>query len=196
MSFPFRSHALEPGYYEPEGLYLHTPFVGSFIITQFFGENPEFYGRFTYDGVPLRGHNGIDFATPTGTAILAADTGSVIYIGYEAGGFGLYIKLLHAWGESLYAHLGQTQVETGQQVTRGAIMGVTNNSGASLGPHLHFGLRIRPYTRTDGWGGFADPLPYLDPMDLRRLEQIRTVQQKTVLPPTPMVMESPGLRRP
>ncbi len=65
MSFPFTATPLQPGRYEPEGLYLSSPFPGSQVpITQLFGENPDFYRQFVYSGVPLRGHNGIDFGSP------------------------------------------------------------------------------------------------------------------------------------
>lgn len=166
MSFPFIAQPLDPGRYEPEGLYLARPFDGSQIITQLWGENPGFYSQFYYDGVPLRGHNGIDFGTPTGTAVRATDDGDVIYVGYEAGGFGIYVKLQHRWGESLYAHMGRATVTTGSRVSRGQSLGLSDNSGGSIGPHLHFGIRIFPYVRSDGWGGFTDPMPYMDPTDI------------------------------
>lgn len=166
MSFPFVDAPLDPGRYEPEGIYLSRPFAGSQIVTQLWAENPSFYSQFFYDGVPLRGHNGIDFGSPTGTDVLATDDGEVIYVGYEAGGFGVYVKLQHRWGESLYAHMGRTSVGTGGRVKRGQVLGISDNSGGSFGPHLHFGIRIFPYVRSDGWGGFTDPLPYMDPNDL------------------------------
>ena len=53
------------------------------------GENPAFYRRFGYDGVPLLGHNGIDFLTPLGTPLLATDAGAALTAGYEPGGRGI-----------------------------------------------------------------------------------------------------------
>ena len=201
MPFPFTATALEPGRYEPEGIYLSRPFPDSLPasvpITQIFGENPDFYRQFTYDGAPLRGHNGIDFGINTGTAVLAADDGLVIWVGYEAGGFGNYVKLQHRWGESLYAHLGQATVQTGAQVIRGQRVGISDNSGASFGPHLHFGIRIFPYVRADGWGGFADPLDYMDPADIllpSYASGTRGPGNQVQLPR--MAAERPGMRRP
>jgi murein DD-endopeptidase MepM/ murein hydrolase activator NlpD len=128
-------------------------------------ENPQFYAQFKYSGVPLRGHNGIDFLTPVGTNLLAVDNGQVIKAGFEANGFGNYILIQHSWGQSLYAHLNSIIVREGQSVARGQYIGDSGNTGASSGPHLHFGIRINPHNRADGWGGFSDPLPYLNPND-------------------------------
>lgn len=145
------------------GQFLQAPFDGAFGISQLWGENPAYYSRFNYDGVALKGHNGIDFLTPTGTLLYAVDGGEVAQAGFEADGFGNYILLRHSWGESIYAHLDSIGVAAGQVVARGQYLGVSDNSGGSTGAHLHFAIRINPYQRTDGWGGFSDPLPYLPP---------------------------------
>jgi murein DD-endopeptidase MepM/ murein hydrolase activator NlpD len=145
------------------GLYLKVPYDGSYGIAQLWGENPDFYSRYSYDGVGLRGHNGIDFLTPTGTLLYAVDDGEVAQVGFEDGGFGNYIVIRHSWGESIYAHLSSTAVSQGQVVGPGQYIGASGNSGGSTGPHLHFAIRMNPYQRSDGWGGFSDPLPYLPP---------------------------------
>ena len=145
-------------------LTLAAPFAGVFRLSRGWGSAPEYYKRFVYSGVPLKGHNGLDFALPIGTPLLAVDAGHVMWIGFEEGGFGHYVKLGHDWGESLYAHLDRVPLmEMGQRVTVGQQIGSSGNSGGSTGPHLHFGIRIAPYKRGDGWGGFTDPLAYLDP---------------------------------
>ncbi len=145
------------------GQYLRAPFDGAYGISQLWGENPAFYSRYNYDGVALKGHNGIDFLTSTGTLLYAVDGGEVAQAGFEAGGFGNYVVLRHPWGESIYAHMDSIGVTVGQVVARGQFLGMSGNSGGSTGPHLHFAIRINPYQRTDGWGGFSDPLPYLPP---------------------------------
>ncbi|MBW7885415.1 MAG: M23 family metallopeptidase, partial [Caldilineaceae bacterium] len=146
------------------GTYLKAPFSGTYGISQLWGENPSFYSQYSYDGVPLVGHNGIDFLTPSGTVIVAVEDGEVIQSGFEQGGFGNFVLLRHSWGESIYAHLSTIGVAKGQAVGRGQYIGLSGNSGGSTGPHLHFAIRINPYSRTDGWGGYSDPLPYL-PVD-------------------------------
>jgi len=131
-------------------------------VTQQFGENPDAYKRFVYDGVPLRGHNGIDFGTPMMTPIHAVDDGTVMETGDEGKeGFGKYIKIKHAWGESLYAHLERVGVTRNEPVRGNQIIGLSGNTGNSTGPHLHFGMRKNGYVRTDGWGGYSNALPYL-----------------------------------
>lgn len=144
--------------------YFGLPFQGNFGISQLWGENPDIYNKISYDNVPLRGHNGIDFMTPLDTPVLAVDNGVVAEtVLNDPTGFGRYVKVSHSWGEALYGHLNTISVAPGQQVARGAVLGGSGNTGFSFGPHLHFAIRINPYTRTDGWGGFSDPLPYFDP---------------------------------
>lgn len=150
----------------PENLRL--PFNGDYPITQVFGVNEAYYKQFKYDGVPLKGHNGIDFGTPIRTPIFAIDGGVVIERGFDADGYGNYVKLRHTWGETLYAHLHTIEVGNGQMVTKGKLLGLSGNSGNSTGPHLHFGLRTFPYSRTDGWGGYKDPASFL-PLDEEEL---------------------------
>lgn len=164
------------------------PFAGVAAVTQWWGSNPDFYGRFTYDGVPLRGHNGIDFAMEEGTPLQAADAGRVKRSDFEADGFGHFVLLEHTWGETLYAHMTERSVAPGDIVQAGQVLGQSGASGAGTGPHLHFGVRIFPYVRTDGWGGFCDPKPFMHPADL--------VQSRARATPTPMAPETPAFERP
>lgn len=142
-------------------LFLGKPFSGNYPITQYFGENPEIYSNMSYDGVPLKGNNKLDFGLPADTPVLATDGGSVKQADFDVTGFGKFIILEHKWGESLYGHLNQIEVAPGQVVQRGEQLGLSGISGATNGPLLSFGIRLNPYNRTDGWGGFSDPLPYL-----------------------------------
>ena len=81
--------------------------------------------------------------------------------GFEDGGFGCYVKVRHTWGESVYAHLTSSPGRPVDFVERGQLIGVSGNTGGSTAPHLHLGIRVDPYRRGDGWGGFCDPLPML-----------------------------------
>ncbi|HXF64558.1 MAG TPA: M23 family metallopeptidase, partial [Caldilineaceae bacterium] len=188
------------------GKYLARPYQGLFGISQLWGENAAFYSQYSYDGVPLLGHNGVDFLTPPGTPVLATEGGEVVMAGFEPGGFGNFVLLAHPWGESVYAHLAVIAVQVGQRVGRGQVLGQSGNSGGSTGPHLHFAIRIRPYLRTDGWGGYSDPLPYLDPRDIQwpaymlggaSLGAVEgAVPPVERVPPPHMAEDAPGVTRP
>ena len=188
------------------GAYLGAPFAGQFGISQLWGERPEFYARYSYDGVALLGHNGIDFLTPMGTVVTATDSGEVVMTGFEPDGFGNYVMLAHAWGQSVYAHLETIGVGLGQRLDRGATVGASGNSGGSTGPHLHFAIRIHPFVRTDGWGGYADPLPYMNPGDVQWPSYMLDATSQALpggpvgetprMPPPRMADDAPGLIRP
>lgn len=132
------------------------------VVTQPFGPSAIDYSIYKVDGVPLRGHNGLDFATPVGSIIAAVADGTVVEVADEGDkGYGKYIKLAHAWGESVYAHLFGQFVTVGETVEKGQPIAASGNTGHSTGPHLHFGLRVAPFNRRDGWGGYSDPALYL-----------------------------------
>jgi murein DD-endopeptidase MepM/ murein hydrolase activator NlpD len=126
-------------------------------ITQLFGVDPEFYKRFGFPG-----HNGIDYGIPNGTSVRAAAAGTVAMVAFENGGYGNYVKLSHVDGSrpyyTYYAHLSSAAVSAGQKVRAGMAIGFSNNSGASTGPHLHFGLRIDG--QNPPYKGYVDPLPF------------------------------------
>lgn len=145
----------------PERVQLIPPLqLNSYLdtISQKFASTEIDYSQFG-----LKGHNGIDFAVPTGTPVYAAADGVVQEVGYDKTGYGNYIKLRHSWGETLYAHLLKSLVQQGMHVSAGEEIGISNASGNATGPHLHFGLRRNPYNRSDGYDGYSDPLPYLTP---------------------------------
>ena len=127
-------------------------------ITQNFGENPGLYAQWGYPG-----HNGVDFGIPNGTPVVAAAKGTVDKISFEDGGYGNYVKLKHMDGATVYytyyAHLMQTSATAGQSVEAGAVVGFSNNTGASTGPHLHFGLRKAD--TSGAYKGYIDPFPYI-----------------------------------
>ena len=191
MSFRFATQKLNSGLYEPEGIYLQTPFEGEATVGVGWGEQTEHYGQYTYHGIPLKGHNGIDFIIPRQTKIIAADSGRVIEIGVERGGYERYLKLEHRWGESFYAFLNEIMVESGQIITRGAPIAL---AGREIS-FFHFSIRIEPFNHLDGFGGFSDPLPFLNPTDIQFSEALSdSVEQQGVK--HKMVFEKPNARRP
>jgi len=84
-------------------------------------------------------HTGIDLAGPYGTAIMAADSGQVIWVGWDWSGLGWAVKISHGnYIATIYGHMDHYIVRIGQSVTKGQIIGYEGSTGASTGPHLHF----------------------------------------------------------
>lgn len=89
-----------------------------------------------------RMHKGIDIALHIGDAVVAALPGIVGRIGYEPGGYGHFIIIVHSGGvETRYAHLDSVTAMLGQKVNAGDMIARGGNSGNSTGPHLHFEVR-------------------------------------------------------
>lgn len=130
------------------------------VVSQRFGDNPDAYQPFG-----VRGHTGIDYAVPVGTPVRAVDGGTVVEALDDPAGWGKYVKLSHAWGQSLYAHLSRQDAGYGATVARGQQIGLSGNTGNVTGPHLHVGLRLNPIRRgaddPTGMDGYSDPAPYL-----------------------------------
>lgn len=83
-------------------------------------------------------HQGMDFTAPTGTEIFATGNGKVAEAGWKQG-YGNSVIINHGFGyKTLYAHMHKIRVRTGQQVTRGQVIGTVGNTGKSTGPHLHY----------------------------------------------------------
>jgi murein DD-endopeptidase MepM/ murein hydrolase activator NlpD len=114
------------------------PVPASMTVTSEFGDRIDpFTGR-------RAGHNGLDIAAPTGTQVVAAQSGRVITAGW-VNGFGNCIIIDHGGGLwTLYGHLvdGGINVSEGQQVIKGAPIGKVGSTGRSTGPHLHFGVYL------------------------------------------------------
>jgi len=88
-------------------------------------------------------HRAIDVASPMGSPVVASDTGTVTFAGWNNYGYGYLIVVNHGNGyETFYAHLNSVNVVPGQIVYQGNVIGATGNSGNSSGPHIHFEVRI------------------------------------------------------
>ncbi|MCW6038494.1 S8 family serine peptidase, partial [Spirulina subsalsa FACHB-351] len=92
-------------------------------------------------------HYGIDFGTSgTTPPVKAAQSGKVVFAGWNNQGYGNLVIIEHPGGiRTYYAHLSSISVRTGQQVTSGAKIGNVGSTGFSTGPHLHFEVRVSPY---------------------------------------------------
>ena len=100
-----------------------------------------------------RMHTGIDIAARSGTPIVAAKAGEVIYAGW-LGGYGNAVLLDHGDGiATLYGHQSRIAVIEGQPLNQGEVVGFVGTTGHSTGNHLHFEVRVDTKPR--------NPRPYL-----------------------------------
>jgi murein DD-endopeptidase MepM/ murein hydrolase activator NlpD len=98
-------------------------------------------------------HPGLDLAPGWRAAVVASQTGKVIFAGIRAG-YGRLIILDHGHGlTSRYAHLDQIMVKLDQIVKQGELIGRVGMTGMATGPHLHFEIRLN--------GKPQNPLIYL-----------------------------------
>lgn len=91
-----------------------------------------------------RGHNGVDYAAPTGTPIHATADGVIDFRGWQ-NGYGNTIILKHHNGIStLYAHQSRFEngLKKGDSVQQGQLIGYVGSTGWSTGPHLHYEFRV------------------------------------------------------
>lgn len=98
-------------------------------------------------------HNGVDFASPKGTAIYAAYDGKVVAATYSAT-MGNYVMIDH--GDELYTiymHASALYVKKGDTVVRGDTIAAVGSTGRSTGNHLHFSVRLN--------GSYVSPWNYL-----------------------------------
>jgi murein DD-endopeptidase MepM/ murein hydrolase activator NlpD len=131
---------------------------GSFIrpnnssISTVYGVRRYYNGVFANDYY----HKGVDYAGSTGSPVVAPAAGKVELVGKEAEGFhvhGNIIGIDHGQGVvSIFMHLQDINVQEGETIEAGQQIGTIGDTGASAGPHLHWGLYLH--------GISVDPVPW------------------------------------
>jgi murein DD-endopeptidase MepM/ murein hydrolase activator NlpD len=87
-------------------------------------------------------HKGVDISAPAGTTVRATADGVVTFAGWSSG-YGRLIVVDHGGGlETYYAHLSKYDVQTGQEVRRGDVVGLVGSTGRVTAPHLHYEVRL------------------------------------------------------
>lgn len=87
----------------------------------------------------VKSHTGIDLATSYGNPVTAADSGQVIWVGWDWSGLGNAVKINHGrYIATVYGHLASYIVHVGQNVNKGDVIAYEGSTGASSGPHVHF----------------------------------------------------------
>lgn len=130
----------QPRTVERPNLYMPFPAGAAHSCTQGNGE--------THSHNASNTKHALDFKAPSGETVVSALAGRVGYVKSDCtpgdwcgGGFGNYVKLDHGGGYyTLYAHLGQVAVTTGNEVGRGVPLGKVGKTGNITGAHLHFSL--------------------------------------------------------
>jgi murein DD-endopeptidase MepM/ murein hydrolase activator NlpD len=110
---------------------------------------------YTYGGreVDRQDHLGFDLATTEQSPVPAGNSGLVVMAGY-LGIYGNAVVIDHGYGVmSLYGHLSSIDVQEGQQVQRGQILGRTGHTGLAGGDHLHFTVLVHgvPVNPSEWW---------------------------------------------
>ena len=110
-----------------------------------------------FDYAPNANHWGIDIAGNEGEGVYASDAGVIVYAGWNNYGYGNMILIDHGGGfQSLYAHLSGLNVNCGQSVGQGDVIGAIGTTGRSSGAHLHFEIMTSSY-KANPWDLLPPP---------------------------------------
>jgi murein DD-endopeptidase MepM/ murein hydrolase activator NlpD len=112
------------------------------------------YGYTRHTGKYSIAHKGTDFKAPEGTVVYAMNRG-IVRIVKKSKIYGNMVVIDHGLGlMTFYMHLSKSQVKVGQIVEQGKIIGLSGQTGYSLGPHLHLTVRLNNTS--------IDPVKFMD----------------------------------
>ncbi|MDP3875286.1 MAG: M23 family metallopeptidase [bacterium] len=123
------------------------PLADPVIVTDTYG-----YSRLT--GASTISHKGTDLRATLGTSVYAMNSGLVRFV-RNLRNYGNTIIIDHGLGlQTIYMHLSEMNVEVGDTVERGELIGKSGDTGYVLAPHLHITVRI---------GGISiDPMKFME----------------------------------
>ncbi|MBS1700075.1 MAG: M23 family metallopeptidase [Armatimonadetes bacterium] len=98
-------------------------------------------------------HEGVDLRGGIGDPVKVAASGKVIFTGVQRGYGNIIVVQHNDTYETAYGHLSEIDVEVGDIVEQGDVIGKVGATGRVTGPHLHFEIRVNSEP--------VDPLPYL-----------------------------------
>lgn len=155
------------------------PVPEMYPITQRFADNATIYNYGT-------GHGAIDYGVPLNTPVVAPEDGVIIHADWAynlpggpndwvardyqikpaAGdthtGGGIMVGIRNSAGSRWWlCHLNRTDLNAGQSVRKGQIIGYSGTTGSSTGPHLHVSLIPAGANWSNGYFGAIDPAPYI-----------------------------------
>ncbi len=138
------------------------------------------------NGVFVKGaefHKGVDLAAPTGSPILAARDGKILYAQWS-NSFGNWIQIDHGGGiTARYGHASKLLVSAGQTVKASQQIALVGSTGNSTGPHLHFEVQLN--------GVPKNPLNYVSSKD--KAVSVPTTSQKSPSASKNSPQKSPGV---
>ena len=136
----FEEPGQKGGYYTLDGRSLRHSYLASPM--EFSRVTSGFAMRFHPILNQWKAHLGVDYGAPTGTAVRTVGDGVVEFAGVQ-NGFGNVVIIKHGnSAETVYAHLSQINVKTGQKVEQGQHIGAVGATGWATGPHLHYEFRV------------------------------------------------------
>lgn len=98
-------------------------------------------------------HRGMDFKAPEGTPVVTGRAGTVVRTDWNTAANGNCVEVRYDDGTlARYLHLSRTDAKAGQKVSKGAVLGLSGNTGRSTAPHLHYELERN--------GQIVDPVDY------------------------------------
>jgi len=150
-------------------------FIGNYRVSQAFGNNPKYiggkyypngyYSQFKINGIPQRGHEGTDWATPSDVIITAPFNGIILRQDFQIDYKG-YGRVVVVWNPAQkcavwFCHLSVENINSGDRVIKGQPLGKTGATGNTFGAHLHFNLCATDQwgnriNRLNGYGGFIN----------------------------------------
>jgi murein DD-endopeptidase MepM/ murein hydrolase activator NlpD len=131
---------------------------GPFLIPVEGRSGSRFGLRRWINGERKNSHTGMDIKAPEGQPVKAANSGRVALVG-DFFFAGRAVFLDHGQGVyTMYFHLSKIDVEEGQKVSKGEVLGLVGMTGRATGPHLHWGVRlgvarVDPASLVDRTGG-------------------------------------------
>jgi murein DD-endopeptidase MepM/ murein hydrolase activator NlpD len=141
-------------------------FDTNFIITQKYGINKTFYGRWNLDG-----HNGLDIVPMGKNKSIYSVFGGKLISKYYNKSYGNRIVLwdsrLKIWECHNHFASFSNKIKLGDYIEPETYLGKMGNTGVSFGAHNHFQIAKvdengKQLNRDNGFLGYTNPLPYLE----------------------------------